>query len=93
VEEAATVRGDEAGETYTIRGAVKNPKDVFVSNIEVHVDVYYADGRHAGSAQGALEHGRSLPAYGRDDFSIRFQPKAVGTHMQRPVVRAVGTVP
>ena len=90
----ALVKGDDASETRTVSGSVRNPLDVYVSNIEVYADVYFSDGRSAGpTVKGKLEHGNSLPPGGRDDFSLTFTPASVGTRMQPPVARVVGTVP
>ena len=88
------VKGDDSSESRTITGTAKNPLDVYVSNIEVYADVYFSDGRSAGpTIKGKLEHGNSLPPGGQDDFSLSFTPASVGTRMQAPAARIVGTVP
>ncbi|MEI7835196.1 MAG: hypothetical protein WCK05_02150 [Planctomycetota bacterium] len=92
--EDTAVKGDDASEIRTVTGSVRNPQDLYVSNIEVYADVYFSDGRSAGpTIKGKLEHGNSLPPAGRDDFSLSFTPISVGTRMQRPIVRVVGTLP
>ncbi|MCY2929672.1 MAG: hypothetical protein NTV86_09305 [Planctomycetota bacterium] len=90
--EGALVRGDEAAGTRTITGSVKNLRDVRVTNIEIFADVYFGDGRLAGTATGKLEHGDMLDPSARDDFSLPFDA-AIGTRLQTPVVRAAGFVP
>ena len=91
--DAAAVKGDDSGEVRTVIGSVRNRLDVRISNIEVHADVFFDDGRPAGTARGKLEHSTMLDPGARDDFSLSFTPKNVGTRIQRPVVRAVGTIP
>lgn len=91
--EGALVKGDETADTRTISGTVRNPMDVRVAKIEVYADVYFGDGRLAGSAKGKLEQGDMLDPSARGDFSLPFPSAGVGTRLQSPIVRAAGFVP